>query len=209
MISRRAFGTGIAAVVALFSGVRPSMGKALPEEGVISPRLSKLADVWSETAQSRRRIWQEIFEPDPQRSSRLLYPDPNCPQMVRWRAERRVLAEASAAVLREPSRNASDVILKYHVIDMNYGRCGIEDSDWISLDGGPLYAGVWREARAYGIDINPIWTPERSSRYAEIDGDRYSPKWRAVARWSDPYGFPNTLPDDEVLFQEILHRKRS
>lgn len=180
MISRRTFGGGVAAFIGLLFSRLPAMALPVQVRGV-SPRLAGLADTWVEEGETFERVKRDVFQHDPQTMSRRIYPDPDCQEMRLWRATKHQLAEASAAVLREPARTRSDVILKYHVVDMNYGHRPVDDADWIALGGGALYAQVADEAERFGIEINQFWLGE--APHAAIDGDRYSPLWAEVARW--------------------------
>jgi len=180
MSSRRAFRGGVAALVGLLFARLPAAAWSVQARGV-SPRLAALADAWTEEGDRFERVKAEVFQHDPGTMSRRFYPDPDCKEMRFWRAAKRKLAEASAAVLQEPARTSSDVILKYHVADMNYGYWPVDDVDWIALRGGALYAQVAKEAARFGIEINPFWLGE--APLALIDGDRYSPRWAEVARW--------------------------
>lgn len=180
MISRRTFGGGVAALIGLLLARLPSA--AMPVQfGGVSPRLAALADAWAEEGTRFEQVKREVFQHDPRTMSRRFYPDPECKELQLWRATKRQLAEASAFVLREPARTPSDVILKYHVVDMNYGYRPVDDEDWIGLRGGTLYAQVATEAARFGIEINPFWLGE--TPFAAIGGDRNSPRWAEVARW--------------------------
>lgn len=180
MISRRDFGGGVTALVGLLLARLPAAAMPAQFRGV-SPRLVGLADAWAEEGKRFEQVKRQVFQHDPRTMSRRFYPDADCKEMRLWRATKRQLAEASAAVLREPARTPSDVILKYHVVDMNYGYRPVDDEDWIALRGGALYAQVANEAARFGIGINRFWLGETT--LAAIDGDRYSPRWAEVARW--------------------------
>ena len=180
MISRRTVGGGVAALVGVLLARFPAVGMPAQFRGV-SAHLGALADAWAEEGETFERVKREVFQHEPRTMSRRFYPDPDCQEMRLWRATKRKLAEASAAVLREPARTSSDVILKYHVVDMNYGYRPVDDEDWIALRGGALYAQVATEAERFGIEINAFWLG--GTLYAAIDGDRYSPRWAEVARW--------------------------
>lgn len=180
MISRRTFGGGVAAFIGLLFSRLPAVAMPVQVRGV-SPPLATLADAWAEAGDRFEVVRREVFRHDPGTMSRRFYPDPDCEEMRLCRSTKRELAAASAAVLREPAHTASDVILKYHVVDMNYGHRPVDDADWIALRGGALYAQVADEAERFGLNLNRVWLGEKP--HAAIDGDRYSPRWTEVARW--------------------------
>lgn len=180
MISRRDFGGGVTALVGLLLARLPAAAMPAQFRGV-SAQLGALADAWAEEGKRFERVKQEVFQHDPMTMSRRFYPDPDCQEMRLWRATKRKLAEASAAVLREPARTPSDVILKYHVADMNYGYRPVDDEDWIALRGGALYAQVGDEAKTFGLDLSPFWLG--GPHFAAIGGERYSRRWAEVTRW--------------------------
>lgn len=183
MLDRRGFMQVATMTMAMLSW-RPAWAWAAAPSarGTVSPRLVALADAWAEEGDKFERVETEIFQHDPKTMSRRFYPDPDCPEMRLWRAAKRGLAEASAAVLREPARSDADVILKYHVVDMNYGHRPVDDEDWVELEGGALYRQVRDEAQAFDIELDPFWLGGFMHR-AAIGGDPYSPRWAEVARW--------------------------
>lgn len=183
VLDRRSF-MQIAAMMMAMPSWRPAWARAAEPSrgGTISPRLAALADAWAEEGARFERVKAEIFQHDRETMSRRFYPDPDCSEMRLWRAAKRGLAEASAAVLREPARTDADVILKYHVVDMNYGHRPVDDDDWIELGGGALYRQVWDEAQAFDIELDPFWFGGFMHR-AAIGGDPHSPPWAEVARW--------------------------
>lgn len=193
MISRRALGTGIAAVVALLTGLRFYKSEPSGAEDAVSPKLAKLADAWAEAARDDRRRTREIAQINPEMAERLFElfnSDAQGPEITRWRKTRRALAEATATVLREPSRNASDVILKYHVINMSFGFDVPDDAEWWAIESPLLLKRVDLEAKQYGVKFEEIFKADLPFIMPSIDRDPHSPAMRVVARWMNPYAEP-------------------
>lgn len=186
MISRRDF----TAFLSLFSALltwRPVRAMAAHETTVltgISPRLAATADAWFEAGIAYERA-RTGFHADGQPGLWRVRLDPEGPEQLALRTAVANLTGACRLVLREPAQTAEDVILKYHVIDMQYGHWPVDDWAWAAVDGDALYHEVLRESERFGVRINPFWLGAPPLQ-AEIDGDRHSPRWETVSRWRTP-----------------------
>lgn len=184
MLTRRVF-TALGAALALTAACRPSWGaRAASVEGddAVSPRLSALADRWEAAGREFERCRHAAFYMDMPSGVRRGYLMDE-PLLLALRDATRAMYEAANAVFQTPSRTRADVLIKYHVMDdaLNW-RFGGNTDAVIAAGGATWHVIVAREAKAFGLDLNPFWLWE-ASPHATIDGDRNSPKWAAISRW--------------------------
>jgi hypothetical protein len=183
MLSRRIFVQGLTTLVVGFAW-KPAWavpgGPAASVPVAVSARMSDLGDWWEEIGQAYDGTKPRLFTATEASGQEL---DTDRQDYKLWKEEERRFVHMTAELLREPSRAAGDVILKYHVIDMlhRWRPVGI----WIWPNAAqdlPLCELVEREAEQFGVSINPFWQ-EMLSPLAMIDGDEHSPRWAVIARW--------------------------
>lgn len=187
-MDRRAFSAGLSACLSLM-GIRPAWSEGTTSGGIdgrgVSPRLAELADAWFETGLAYERAHRVYCYGGGEPTGYRLVRSADSPERLALLRSQKALVHTAAPVLREPARTADDVILKYHVIDMQNGWWPLDDLAWAAIGGGALYERVLREAREFGVGINPFWL-NTASLFAEIHGERHSPRWEAVSRWRTP-----------------------
>lgn len=183
-MDRRTFSAGVLGCLSLL-GIRPVWGGAVSQAEIpagVTPGLADLADAWFGTGLAYERAHRHYCYGEKEPGCSRIVRSPDSPESLALIAAQKALAHAAAPVLRTRARTAGDVIVKYHVIDMHYGHWPPDDWAWVAAGGDALCEQVRREAGKFGVDLNPFWLKTASS-FAEIDGDRHSPRWRAVARW--------------------------
>lgn len=184
MLTRRIF-TVLGAAFAITAASRPSWGAravAVDGDDAVSPRLLALGDGWEEAGRAfeaqRHVTYYKDMEPGIMRAYSTY-----APELVALRDKTRAMLSVAAELFWEPSRSRADVLLKYHVIDDLCSWRVVHNEAAIIAAGGPWWHGiVEREAEVFGLHLNYFWLSE-APPYAEIDGDRNSPKWAAVGRW--------------------------
>lgn len=184
MLTRRIF-TALGAAFAITAACRPTWGvraASVDWDDTVSPRLTALADQWEAAGQEFERCRHAAFYVDMPTGVRRGYLSYEPPLLALIAATHRMY-EAANEVFQERSRTRADVLLKYHVMDdaLNW-RFGGNTDAVIAADGATWHVIVDREAKAFGLDLNPFWLWEASPD-AMIDGDRNSPKWAAISRW--------------------------
>jgi hypothetical protein len=191
MITRRIF-TAFGVAFATVAACGPSWGTRVfaLDDGRISPRLHALGDAWEIAARAyEAQKFATFHEGVPKGGTRAYMTE--APELVAWRASYRRLLAAGNDLFVEPSQTRADVILKYHIMDdLSSWRHVPDDNALIETGGVAWHRIVEREAEAFGLKLNFFWLWE-AGPYAEIDGDRNSPAWAAVARWrTERYAAP-------------------
>lgn len=183
MISRRLFnGAGVLGLATLAWRPPWSMAAAPASTGPdVTGPLAVLGDAWEGVGRDYDRVSHKVLQYSRQAGG-FWRAEPHSPTFHVWSMARKYV-EASARVIIEPSRSPGDVILKYHVIDMHSGWRAIDDGLWIEAGGGRHERTVLQEAEAFGVNINAFWLPGSASPFAEIDGERDSPRWSVIDRW--------------------------
>ena len=152
----------------------------------VSPRMALLADAWEVTGAEYEAVRHETFQIGVVPGLRRAFVDANCPELVHFRNVTAKMLDAVDVMMREPSRTRSDVLLKYHVMDMFMGERPVHDMQAIVAAGGAVWHDiVEHEAESFGLSLNYFWLSENGP-FARIDGDRESPLWAEIARWRTP-----------------------
>lgn len=182
MLSRRIFVQGLTTLVGGFTWkpAWPVSGGHAPAVPVaVSARMSDLGDWWEEIGQAYDGTKPRLFTAMEASGQEF---DTDREDYKLWKEEERRFVHMTAEVLREPSRSAGDVILKYHVIDMLHRWRPVGIWIWPNAQDLTLCELLEREAEHFGVSVNPFWQ-EMLSPFAMIDGDRQSPRWVVIDRW--------------------------
>lgn len=186
MITRRIFTVGAATAATAVSYGLPQAQANIASQIGVSPRMALLADAWEATALEYDAVRHETFQIDVVPGLRRAFVDANCPELVHFRSVTAKMLDAVDVLMREPSRTRSDVLLKYHVMDMFMGKRPVHDMQAIVTAGGAVWHDiVEHEAKAFGLQLNYFWLSENGP-FAQIDDDTESPLWTEIARWRTP-----------------------
>lgn len=205
MIARRTFAGGLAllSIVGTWGRVGRAEAGSLPAIGV-SPQMAQLADCWEESSRISEALrCKTYYFGEPVRSTRV-YCSSSDPAVVSYRETLHRMLDDAGRIFLEPSRTRSDVILKYHVMDMfSFSRPVLDDAAYIAAGGIAWHRIIEREADIFGLDLN-CWWRGGNPLYAQINSDRYSALWSEVARWRSEDGRPQSMVTSAHIIQPEL-----